>query len=145
MAVTDQITIDFTPAPVANAGAPVSICVNNPQVTMTGSVSGATGGNWSGGLGSFTPNNTTLNAVYTPTPAELAAGTLTLTLTTTGNGNCNAVTSTRTITFTPAPIVDAGANGSVCANNATITLAGSQSGAAGAVWAARRGARGSGA
>ena len=36
VAVADQITIDFTPAPVANAGTPVSICVNNPQVTMTG-------------------------------------------------------------------------------------------------------------
>ncbi|MCB9164662.1 MAG: gliding motility-associated C-terminal domain-containing protein [Flavobacteriales bacterium] len=134
VAVSDNITIAFTPAPVANAGAPISICVNNPQVTMTGSVSGATGGVWSGGLGSFTPNNTTLNAVYTPTPAELAAGTLTLTLTTTGNGNCNAVTSTRTITFTPAPVVDAGANGTVCANNSLITLNGSVSGATGAIW-----------
>ncbi len=134
VSVTDQVTLNFTPAPVANAGSPVSICVNNPQVTMTGTVSGATGGVWSGGLGSFTPNNTTLNAVYTPTPAELAAGTLTLTLTTTGNGNCNAVTSTRTITFTPAPVVDAGANGTVCANNALITLNGSVSGATGAIW-----------
>ncbi|MEZ4789735.1 MAG: PKD domain-containing protein [Flavobacteriales bacterium] len=134
VAVSDNITIAFTPAPTANAGAPVSICVNNPQVTMTGSVSGATGGVWSGGLGSFTPNNTTLNAVYTPTPAELAAGALTLTLTTTGNGNCNAVTSTRTITFTPAPVVDAGANGTVCANNSLITLNGSVSGATGAIW-----------
>ncbi|MBK9765121.1 MAG: gliding motility-associated C-terminal domain-containing protein [Flavobacteriales bacterium] len=134
VAVADQITIDFTPAPVANAGTPVSICVNNPQVTMTGSVSGATGGVWSGGLGSFTPNNTRLNAVYTPTPAELAAGTLTLTLTTTGNNNCNAVTSTRTITFTPAPVVDAGANGTVCSNASLITLNGSVSGATGAIW-----------
>ncbi|MBK7242089.1 MAG: gliding motility-associated C-terminal domain-containing protein [Flavobacteriales bacterium] len=134
VAVLDQITIDFTPAPVANAGTPVSICVNNPQVTMTGSVSGAPGGIWSGGLGSFTPNNTTLNAVYTPTPAELAAGTLTLTLTTTGNGNCNAVASTRTITFTPAPVVDAGANGTVCSNASLITLNGSVSGATGAIW-----------
>ncbi|MBK7113654.1 MAG: gliding motility-associated C-terminal domain-containing protein [Flavobacteriales bacterium] len=134
VAVADQMTVTFTPAPIANAGAPVSICVNNPQVTMTGSVTGATGGAWSGGLGSFTPNNTTLNATYTPTPAELAAGTLTLTLTTTGNGNCNAVQSSRVITFTPAPIVDAGANGTVCANNSVITLNGSFSGATGAIW-----------
>ncbi|MFZ1399679.1 MAG: hypothetical protein WAS33_22435, partial [Candidatus Promineifilaceae bacterium] len=134
VAVADQMTINFTPAPIANAGAPVSICVNNPQVTMTGTVTGATGGAWSGGLGSFTPNNTTLNATYTPTPAELAAGTLTLTLTTTGNGNCNAVTNSRVITFTPAPVVDAGANGTVCANNSAITLNGSFSGATGAIW-----------
>ncbi len=140
IAVVDQITIDFTPAPTASAGTPISICVNNPQVTMTGSVSGATGGIWSGGLGSFTPNNTTLNAVYTPTPSELAAGTLTLTLTTTGNGNCNAVTSTRTITFTPAPVVNAGANGTVCSNASLITLNGSVSGATGAIWSGGAGA-----
>ncbi|MEO8590604.1 MAG: gliding motility-associated C-terminal domain-containing protein [Flavobacteriales bacterium] len=134
VAASDQVTIAFTPAPVANAGAPVSICVNDPQVSMTGSVSGATGGVWSGGLGSFTPNNTALNAVYTPTPSELAAGTLTLTLTTTGNGNCNSVTSTRTITFTPAPTVNAGANGTVCSNASLITLNGSVIGASGAIW-----------
>jgi hypothetical protein len=41
---------------------------------------------WSGGAGTYNPNNTTLNAVYTPTAAERTAGTVTLTLTTTGNG-----------------------------------------------------------
>jgi hypothetical protein len=35
---------------------------------------------WSGGAGSYTPNNTTLNATYTPTAGEIAAGTLTLDL-----------------------------------------------------------------
>ena len=39
------------------------------------------------------------------------------------------VQSSRVITFTPAPTVSAGPNGTVCANNSSITLAGSQSGA----------------
>jgi hypothetical protein len=131
---TDNITLNFTPSPVVNAGAAVSLCANNAVVSLNGSVSGATGGVWSGGAGSFTPNNTTLNATYTPTAGEIAAGTLTLTLTSTGNGNCNAVAASRVITFTPAPVVNAGANASVCANNSAISLNGSVTGATGGTW-----------
>ena len=133
-AVSDNVVLAFTPAPTANAGADASVCVNNANVALNGSITVATGGIWSGGLGSFTPNNTALNATYTPTPAELAAGTLTLTLTTTGNGNCGQVTDSKLITFTPAPTVDAGLNGTVCANNAAITLAGVVGGASGGIW-----------
>jgi gliding motility-associated-like protein len=133
-AVSSTVTLSFTPSPTVNAGADASLCVNNPTVALNGAVTVATGGIWSGGAGSFTPNNTTLNANYTPTPAELAAGTLTLTLTTTGNGTCNAVSSSRIITFTPAPIVSAGTNGTVCANAPLISLNGSVSGATGAIW-----------
>jgi len=132
--VTDNITLNFTPSPVVNAGAAVSLCANNAAVPLNGSVSGATGGVWSGGAGSFTPNNTTLNATYTPTAGEIAAGTLTLTLTSTGNGNCNAVAASRVITFTPAPVVNAGANAAVCANNSVISLNGSVTGATGGTW-----------
>jgi gliding motility-associated-like protein len=133
-AVTDNVLLTFTPAPTVNAGTDVSICANNAAVALNGTVGGATGGVWSGGNGSFTPNNTALNATYTPTAAEIANGILTLTLSTTGNGNCNAVSDERVITFTPAPTVNAGVNGSVCANNSAITLAGSVVGATGGVW-----------
>jgi hypothetical protein len=117
------MTINFTPAPVVNAGAAVSLCANNAQVSLNGSVSGATGGVWSGGTGTYSPNNTNLNATYTPTAAEIAGGTLTLTLTSTGNGTCNPVQSSRVITFTPAPIVNAGPDGSVCAQQRIDHLA----------------------
>ncbi len=132
--VSDNVILSFTPAPTVNAGSDASFCANNAAIALNGSVTIATGGIWSGGLGSFTPNNTTLNATYTPTPAEIAAGTLTLTLTSTGNNNCASVTDSRVITFTPAPTVDAGANGTVCANNASINLNGSVTVATGAIW-----------
>src|SRR5690606_7648191 len=107
-AVSDNVVLSFTPAPTANAGADVTRCANNASVVLNGSVTVATGGVWSGGAGSFTPNNTTLNATYTPTPAEISAGIVTLTLTTTGNDNCSAVADSKAINFTPAPTVDAG-------------------------------------
>src|SRR5690606_8588567 len=99
IAVTDTKDLTFTPAPTANAGADVTRCANNPNVVLNGSVTIATGGVWSGGAGSFTPNNTALNATYVPTAAEISAGILTLTLTTTGNNNCSAVTDTKDINF----------------------------------------------
>ncbi|MCB0783919.1 MAG: hypothetical protein KDC02_06755, partial [Flavobacteriales bacterium] len=134
LAVTDNVTLTFTDAPVVNAGADQSACANNAAVTLAGSVSGATGAVWSGGLGTFTPAATSVNAVYTPTAAELAAGSVTLTLTSTGNGSCLPVNDAMTITFTPAPIVDAGAGGAVCSNSPAIALNGSVTGATGGIW-----------
>src|SRR6185436_781224 len=86
-AVSDQVTFTFTTAPTANAGPDAASCANNASVSLNGSVTIATGGIWSGGTGSFNPNSGTLNATYTPSAAEIAAGSATLTLTTVGNGN----------------------------------------------------------
>jgi gliding motility-associated-like protein len=133
-AVTDQVTIFFSAPPTANAGADQTKCANNATTTLAGSVTVATGGQWSGGLGVFAPSSTALNATYAPTAAEVAGGSITLTLTTTGNGTCTAVTDQMTIFFTPAPTANAGTDIVVCANNATATLNGSFTTATGAAW-----------
>ncbi len=65
----------------ANAGPNQAVSSSASTVQLAGSVSNATGGIWSGGSGTFSPNATTLNAVYTPTAAERAAGSWGLTLT----------------------------------------------------------------
>ncbi|HBS87315.1 MAG: hypothetical protein A2W91_03775 [Bacteroidetes bacterium GWF2_38_335] len=134
LAVTDQMTITFTDSPTANAGPDQVKCSNNAATTLAGSVTGVTGGTWSGGAGTYAPGATTLNAVYTPTAAERTAGFVNLTLTTTGNGLCNAVTDQMTITFTPSPTVNAGVDRSICSNNPTITLNGSVTVATGGTW-----------
>lgn len=139
-ASTDMVDITITNAPTADAGADQTVCANNADVTLTGSVTGASGGQWTGGLGTFTPSNNALNVVYTPTASETASGTLTLTLTTTGNGTCNPVTDNITITFTQAPTADAGADVNVCANNADAALAGVVSIASGGIWSGGGGA-----
>lgn len=133
-AVTDQMTIFFTPAPTAGAGPDLIVCANNPMALLNGSVTIASGGIWGGGAGTFAPNNTTLNTIYTPSDAEIEAGSVTLTLSTTGNGLCSQVSDQVTITITPAPTVDAGTDRTACANNATITLSGQISHAAGGTW-----------
>lgn len=131
---SDVVTINYSPTPVVDAGADQTLCENNANVSLSGSVSIATGGQWSGGLGVFTPNSTSLNTTYTPTASEIASGSLTLVLTSTGNGLCNPESDNITISFTAAPTVDAGTDQSVCANSPNVTLNGSVSIASGGQW-----------
>ncbi|TPE42586.1 T9SS type B sorting domain-containing protein [Pontibacter mangrovi] len=115
----------------ADAGPDQLVCSQN-GVQLNGVVTAALGGVWSGGGGSFSPSNTDLNAVYTPTAAELAAGSVNLTLTSTGNGSCSAVLDDVLITFYPidveltgTPVICSGTLGTVTANvtggNGTIS------------------------
>ncbi len=127
--VTDDVVINFTAPPVVNTGSAMYVCKNNSTSALTGTISGATTtGIWSGGTGTFTPNNTTINANYQPSATELANGSVILNLTSTGNGNCNAVSSNVTIYFTNPPYVNAGADLSVCKNNINTVLSGVVSG-----------------
>src|SRR6185436_9746436 len=130
--VTDLMVVTITPAPTANAGADQTVCVNNANVSLNGIVTIATGGVWAtAGTGTFSPNNTMLNAIYIPSAAAKASGSVTLTLTTTGNGNCIAVSDTMGITFSLPPVVNAGSDQTVCANNASVSLNGTSSTGAG--------------
>ena len=112
-----------------NAGANISTCKNSPSTVLSGTVSGGTTtGIWSGGLGSFNPSNSVLNATYIPSASELSAGSTTLILSSTNNGTCNQVKDTVVINFTPSPTVNAGPNLSSCKNNAATVLSGTVSG-----------------
>jgi gliding motility-associated-like protein len=123
--VTDLVKINFTPPPIVDAGLDLSVCKNNPTTSLSGLVTGPTSsGIWSGGTGTFNPSNTNLNPLYTPSAAEIAAGSVTLTLGSTSNGNCNQVTDAVVITITNAPIVNAGLNLSICKNNTASVLSG---------------------
>lgn len=127
----DTLLLYVNPAPIVNASADQTVCANNANVNLNGSVSGGSStGIWSTlGSGTFAPGPTTLNAVYIPSSADTAAGSVTLVLTSTDNGSCNAVTDTMKVTFTNIPHADAGpATLTACKNNASISLAGTISG-----------------
>src|ERR1019366_7546166 len=77
----DTLIININPNETVSAGSNQNYCPG-VGITLAGSISGsATSGIWSGGTGSFSPNNTTLNAVYTPSTADIATGSIALTLT----------------------------------------------------------------
>src|SRR5690606_12761791 len=139
VAVSDEMNISFSPSPSVNAGNNITVCANNPEANLNGNVTIATGGIWSGGNGSFTPNNESLGATYAPTAAEIANGSVTLTLTSTGNGTCNPESDTVTINYSPAPTADAGPDQATCANNPSAQLNGSVSVASGGSWSGGNG------
>ncbi len=100
-------TVTVNQPPAANAGPTQTVC-SGSSITLSGSVSGgASSGMWSGGAGTYSPDNTALNAVYTPSAAEYAAGSVTLTLTTDDPpGPCTFTTSNVTFNFYMNPVVD---------------------------------------
>jgi autotransporter-associated beta strand protein len=129
--VNDSMTITINPVAMVDAGPDQTVCASSPATTLAGSYGGgASSATWSG-AGTFAPNATTMNAVYTPTPGEIAAGTVTVTLTTDDPaGPCGAVNDSMTITISPVATVNAGPDQTVCYDSPTVTLAGSFGGAA---------------
>ena len=118
--VSDDIKITLTSAPIADAGAVTIDCITS-LVTLNGTIGGsATTGTWSGGAGTFSPNATTLNATYTPTPSEVSSGSIVLTLTTDDPaGNCIAasdnITASLGINIAATPVTN-----TICAGNDLI-------------------------
>ncbi|HVD98758.1 MAG TPA: gliding motility-associated C-terminal domain-containing protein [Cytophagaceae bacterium] len=131
--VNDAMQVTFTAIPtITTTGG--AICADNPTASINTTLTVASGVVWSGGAGTFSPNNTSANFTYTPTLSEIGAGSVTLTGTTTGNGTCNAITGTATVTIAPIPVVDAGPNQVLCGSTASVSLNGTVTGATGGQW-----------
>ncbi len=127
----DTLFLSVKPSPLVNASIDQIVCGNNSNVLLNGSVTGgSTTGIWSStGTGTFSPNNTTLNATYLPSSADTTAGLVKLILTSTGNGICALERDSMKVTITKPPLVEAGpATFSLCANNPTLTVNGTVSG-----------------
>jgi hypothetical protein len=72
---------------VVDAGDDITVCGTPlPDVQLNGSSPITGTGQWVGGAGTFTPDRQALNATYTPTLAEITAGSVVLTLESTNNG-----------------------------------------------------------
>jgi hypothetical protein len=127
--VSDQMTINIMT--LANAGIDQTLICGNTSVALNGSVTGATGGTWSGGTGAFSPNANTLNATYFPSVSEIAAGTVALTLTSVG-GACSAVSDNMIINITA--LANAGSDQALVCGNTVAMLNGSIIGATGGTW-----------
>ena len=119
---TTSVTI--TAAPTAVAGPDIQTCSNSGAINITGGSSATNQSSvlWtsSGTAGTIANATSLTTATYTPSAADIAAGSVTLTLTANGNGNCAAATSTKIVTISgPTAIA------SVTASPATICLGGS--------------------
>jgi hypothetical protein len=108
---SDQTLITVYPLPVANAGTYPAVCINAPNLVLTGFPAGGTfsGIGVSGNL--FDPS----------------VGTQTITYTYTNSNGCSD-SDEATITVNPIPTVDAGVYPSTCSEAADIVLIGTPAG-----------------
>ena len=87
LVTSNAVILTVQAKPTISAGPAQTICAGS-TVQLAGTASNFNQITWSGGAGTFSPNVNTLNAVYTPTAGEIAAGTVTLTMTATPKSPC---------------------------------------------------------
>jgi hypothetical protein len=134
--VVETFTIEILEADFADAGTDINICQGTTTVTLNGTVSGSnTIGTWSTlGDGTFANANDP-QTVYNVGPQDEVAGTVTLILSTTNTSGCAATSDTIVITIQEIPVLDAGLDQTLCANNAEVQLLGTITGGNGtAIW-----------
>lgn len=118
---TNSLNLIVRQRPQVSVGTGSVICKNNlVPIQLTGSVSGppiATGGAWStSGTGFINPG---INISYTPTPADLIAGSVTFTLN--AIGGCSPNSRTLTASFIDPPVLT-GFDNNICTNTQSVVL-----------------------
>ena len=108
---TDDMTLTVNPLPQASAGPDHEVCVGE-SVVLQGS--GGTVYQWSPAIDLDDPN--------TQLPISTPSNSITYTLTVTDNNQCENTDQT-TVTVNPLPIVDAGLDSMICANQTIILQA----------------------
>lgn len=120
---------EFNSYPFVDAGIDDTICANVP-FSINGVVGGGSvTGNWGGtGFGSFAQPVDSLTNTYVPSALDTIISPIELILTSTGP--CPVNRDTLVLWVEAAPVVNASADQTVCANNAMVALEGSVSGGA---------------
>ncbi len=118
---TNTITVPIKQRPQVSVGSGTTICKNNlVPIQLSGTVSGppiATGGVWTtSGTGFINPG---INISYTPTPADLAAGSVNFTLS--AVGGCSPNSRTLTVNFIDPPTLT-GFDDNICTNTQSVVL-----------------------
>ena len=98
------MVLTIVPAAIADAGLADAVCEGSTYTLGGTSASNYSAIGWtSSGTGTFNPTNT-LTPIYTPSAADILAGSVTLTLTAYGNSPCSDAISTMVLTINPSPI-----------------------------------------
>jgi len=120
--IISPISVSVGLVPTVDAGSSQKICASNPVAILSGTINNASGGIWTGGLGTFVPGNTYLNTNYTPHATELSAGFVKLYLTSTGSGGgCINKKDSTIIYFSSTPTVSIN-SGTLSCHNSTTTI-----------------------
>lgn len=126
----ETMVVSTQPLPVVEAGPPFSICPTNPTVDFSGTVTGASGLQWSAGGTTFAPSSTSLSGSYSATSAEAGSSSFYVYATSTGNGLCPAVTDSMIVNVLDTVKAIISGDAVVCYGE-TTTLFGSGTGGTG--------------
>ncbi|MBK7174406.1 MAG: PKD domain-containing protein, partial [Bacteroidales bacterium] len=121
--VTDQMILTINKQVVVNAGADASICETQSSFALTtASATNYSSLTWStSGTGSF--NNTGIqNPVYTPSAADITAGTVVLTISSSSFAGCANVIDDMTLTISSQALASAGSDINICETQGNISL-----------------------
>lgn len=111
---SDFMVLTIQRLPVANAGADAVACGSTYQL-INASASNYSSVNWITSGSGFFSNSALVNPVYTPSAADISAGSVTLTLTATGVAPCNNQAADQMIlSIGKAVLANAGADGTTC-------------------------------
>ncbi|MFB6306391.1 MAG: hypothetical protein ABEH43_05300, partial [Flavobacteriales bacterium] len=125
---SDSVEIEFTTIPTVDAGQDTTICANNRDLQLDGTISDTFDGQWTtSGNGNFVSSDTIINPVYEISDSDTSSGSVILTLSSTNS--CEIVEDSITVTITESPRVDAGNDLIRCKNNPDAVLNGEVSGA----------------
>ncbi len=105
IAATDTMVISFFDPPTVDILAVDTICTGDPIVLNGNTTTGD--GYWETlGSGTFSPNDSTVLASYTPSSADNAAGNVTLIFYTLNNGGCQQRSDTIDVDIIESPTMD---------------------------------------
>jgi hypothetical protein len=104
----------LTHAQCSISGSDKTLCSTETAILVSATQTGYATFSWStSGTGTFSsPNN--LSSVYSPSPADIATGTVNLTISASG-GTCSASSAVSVLTIVPTPAVNAGTDQLACA------------------------------
>ncbi|MBI4645578.1 MAG: gliding motility-associated C-terminal domain-containing protein [Bacteroidia bacterium] len=128
------ITVDANINTPSGQSNDTAICYSGGTFQLDGGFENATGAYWSGGSGSFLPNNTTMNTSYMFSNQEINNGYIKLYLTTFGPEGCPASKDSIRIIIEQNSIVNAGEDKMICLNTSSVTLNGFITGNVGGMW-----------
>ncbi|MDY0343971.1 MAG: hypothetical protein RBR28_10390, partial [Lentimicrobium sp.] len=132
---SDQMEVFINPQPTANAGSAASVCEGTTFTVADATASNYTSITWSSsGTGSFL-NNGNLTPTYSPSLADVMAGSVNLTLTATPIAPCGInATSVKILSITRRPVVNAGPDASICGLNPFATSGATATNASSYMW-----------
>jgi len=109
--------------PTASVGADQAICAGSTVNVVGDFGGGAFIASWStSGTGTF-DNENSKAAVYTPSAADISAGSVILTYTTDKPGDCGAASDELLVTINPLPTVSVNTPAAICAGGSTTIMA----------------------